>query len=67
MSRWWMSGALIAAMWGVGAPAPAQYMPTQVGAARMCEPIPCGPSTCSPNLVPGPISPQAAPPGPPAG
>jgi len=44
------------------------FLPSPVGAARMpvTEPLPCG-KTCEPpppNLVPGPLSPDNAPPGP---
>jgi hypothetical protein len=69
-----MGVALVAAYWCLNVPAQAQGIsstyPSPVGAARMPEPIPCGPSfgpppPPQPNLVPGPISPQAAPPGPP--
>jgi hypothetical protein len=37
-------------------------MPSPVGAARIAEPMPCAPT---PNLVPGPITPELAPSGPP--
>jgi hypothetical protein len=64
--------ALVAACWCLNSPARAQpgSYPSPVGAARMPEPIPCDPSQVpppkpQPNLVPGPISPQAAPMGPP--
>src|SRR5262249_19432614 len=64
MTRRWMGVALIAGWLGLGAMARAQSMaPTPYGAARMPEPIPCGPP--SPDLIPGPLSPQMAPPGPP--
>jgi hypothetical protein len=64
---------LAAACWCLNMSAQAQYLPTYpspVGAARMPEPIPCGPAANGPqppepNLVPGPISPLAAPMGPP--
>jgi hypothetical protein len=72
MCRGWKGVALVAACWCLYVPAQAQVgtYPSPVGAARMPEPIPCGPSNCAPaapppNLVPGPISPQAAPMGPP--
>src|SRR5215469_8743020 len=72
MCRGWTALALVAACWCLNSPAwaqPASY-PSPVGAARMPEPIPCDPSQVpppkpQPNLVPGPISPQAAPMGPP--
>lgn len=66
--------ALAAACWCFYGAAHAQIgtYPSPVGAARMPEPIPCGPSAAptppppaQPNLIPGPISPQAAPMGPP--
>jgi hypothetical protein len=63
--------ALVAAYWCLSVPAQAQVgtYPSPVGAARMPEPIPCTPSPTppppQPNLVPGPISSQAAPMGPP--
>jgi hypothetical protein len=61
-----MGVALVAAGLAMAAPARAQYMPVPVGAARMPEPQPAGPS-CDPppNLIPGPISPTTAPMGPP--
>jgi hypothetical protein len=72
MCRGWKGVALVAACWCLYVPAQAQVgtYPSPVGAARMPEPIPCGPSASAPaapppNLVPGPISPQAAPMGPP--
>ncbi len=68
-----MGVALVAACLCLNVPAQAQNAtyPSAVGAARMPEPIPCGPSAGGPpgppppNLIPGPISPQAAPMGPP--
>jgi hypothetical protein len=72
MWRGWKALALVAAYWCLYGPAQAQVgtYPSPVGAARMPEPIPCSPSEAPPppplpNLVPGPISPQAAPMGPP--
>ncbi|HEY7326809.1 MAG TPA: hypothetical protein VH592_04175 [Gemmataceae bacterium] len=71
MCRGWKGLALVAACWWLGVPAQAQEgtYPSPVGAARMPQPIPCGPSTAptgpQPNLIQGPISPQAAPMGPP--
>jgi hypothetical protein len=62
-----MGVALMAAGLAVSAPARAQHVPLPIGAARMPEPAPDGPScnTPEPNLIPGPISPMAAPMGPP--
>jgi hypothetical protein len=71
MCRGWKGLALVAACWWLSVPAQAQdgTYPSPVGAARMPEPIPCTPSPTppapQPNLIPGPISPQAAPMGPP--
>jgi hypothetical protein len=61
-----MGAAAVAGWLGLTAAAPAQYLPSPVGAARiMPEPLPCGaPPAPTPNLVPGPISNAAAPPGP---
>jgi hypothetical protein len=59
MVKKWMGVALLVG-W-LATPATAQYLPTNVGAARMPEPVPCAPT----GLVPGPITPQMAPPGPP--
>ncbi len=70
MIRQWMGAAVVAGWLGLGAAAPAQYLPSPVGAARiMPEPLPCGPAggpppAPAPNLVPGPINPADAPPGP---
>jgi hypothetical protein len=59
-----MGVALIAGWLGLGAAARAQSMaPTPYGAARMPEPVPCGPA--SPNLIPGPLTAENAPPPPP--
>ncbi|HEY7309225.1 MAG TPA: hypothetical protein VH643_07720 [Gemmataceae bacterium] len=73
MCRGWKGVALVAACWCLHLPAQAQMggtYPSPVGAARMPEPIPCNPSQGPPppqmpNLIPGPIGPQAAPMGPP--
>lgn len=62
MTRWWMGLAVVAGFVGQAAAQP-PFQPSPVGAARMPEPIPC--ASGSPNLVPGPLSPQQAPPGPP--
>jgi hypothetical protein len=66
MNKWYVSVALLAAWLGQAGTATAQSIPTPYGAARIptSEPIPCGQT---PNLVPGPISPLGAPPGPPPG
>jgi hypothetical protein len=59
--------ALVAGLFGPKGAALAQQccpaLPSPVGAARIPEPLPCG-DCPTPNLVPGPLSPQAAPPGP---
>ncbi len=61
--RWTWGVALAAGLLGSSGTALAQnFMPTPIGAARIPEPIPCGEQA---NLIPGPISPLAAPPGPP--
>jgi hypothetical protein len=70
MSRWWKGVALVAAWLGLVPMATAQsccggLTPSPVGAARMPEPQPCGPTPPAPNLIPGPLSPELAPPGPP--
>jgi hypothetical protein len=65
MKSWWIGVAVVVA-WPACAAAqafpPQALMPTPYGAARCpCpEPMPCGP-----DLVPGPLTPQQAPPGPP--
>jgi hypothetical protein len=61
--RWTWGVALAAGLLGPQGAALAQYLPSPVGAARIPEPLPCGDSQ-TPNLIPGPISPLAAPPGP---
>jgi hypothetical protein len=70
MCRGWKGLALlVAACWCLNVPAQAQdgTYPSPVGAARMPRPIPKDPTPPppEPNLIPGPISPQAAPMGPP--
>jgi hypothetical protein len=64
-----MGVALVWVGLAAGGPARAQqspYLPSPVGAARiMPDPLPCGPSQPPPNLIPGPVSPLAAPMGPP--
>jgi hypothetical protein len=74
MCRGWKGVALLAACWCLNVPAQAQVdgtYPSPVGAARMPVPIPCPgqapptPPPAQPNLMPGPISTQAAPMGPP--
>jgi hypothetical protein len=72
MSGWWKGGALIAAWLSLclavhGSDYDGRY-PVPHGPARMPEPLPCGvcdPGYHGPPLVPGPINPHAAPPGPP--
>jgi hypothetical protein len=65
-----MGAAVVAGWLGLGTAAHAQYLPSPVGAARiMPEPLPCGPGggpppAPAPNLVPGPLNPAEAPPGP---
>ena len=51
MRRGWMSVALVAACWCLNVPAQAQFStyPSPVGAARMPEPIPCGPTAGRPS------------------
>jgi Putative beta barrel porin-7 (BBP7) len=69
MTKWWLSVALIASWLGQAALAPAQYIPSPVGAARMPDPTPLAPSISGkpqPPLVDGPITPMQAPPGPPS-
>ncbi len=72
MGKRWMGVALVAAGLAVSAHAQGPqglYLPSPVGAARMPEPIPCGPAASSPppqpNLIPGPVTPDLAPMGPP--
>jgi hypothetical protein len=67
MKKWYFSAALLAAGWlGQAGDASAQgVLPSPLGAARIPDPIPC--NTPTPDLVPGPISPLSAPPGPPTG
>src|SRR5262249_264934 len=68
MTRWWMGVALTAGCLGLTTAARAQVggsAPNPLGPARIPEPMPCAPAG-EPNLIPGPISPLAAPPGPPA-
>lgn len=69
MCRGWKGLALVAACWCLSVPAQAQEgtYPSPVGAARMPQPIPTVPTPPppAPNLIPGPLSPQAAPMGPP--
>jgi hypothetical protein len=69
MSRWSKAGAFVAWLGlVVAARAQSPVIPCPVGAARMPEPTPIGAApdkTPLPNLVPGPITPEMAPPGPP--
>src|SRR5262245_61987432 len=65
MSRWWKRLAVVVAWLGLGALAQAQQeVPRPVGAARIPEPLRYCPEP-QPNLVPGPLTPAMAPPGPP--
>jgi hypothetical protein len=65
MTRWWKGVAVLAVWLGLGVAAQAQQqIPSPVGAARMIEPLRYNPEP-QPNLVPGPVTPQIAPPGPP--
>ena len=64
MFKKWMGVALLAGWLGQGTGAPAQYLPSSVGAARMPDPLPCPSAASVPNLVPGPLSPLDAPKGP---
>src|SRR5262245_21659006 len=59
----WIGPALVAGWLGATSLASAQcgHHPTPIGPARMPEPVPC----LTPDLVPGPINPLAAPAGPP--
>lgn len=69
MTTWSKGVALLAASLVLGAGPAAQYQPTPLGAARMPEPTPVAPSQAlsqTPSLIPGPITPLDAPPGPPA-
>src|SRR5262245_44707696 len=69
MSRWWLGVAVVAGCLGQAAQAqnPQPAIPTPYGAARTPpEPLPIG--VCPPpvpNLVPGPLTPDKAPNGPP--
>jgi hypothetical protein len=64
MKKWYFTVALLAAWLGHSATVSAQggLMPTPYGAARIPEPLPCGPTCPTPDLVPGPIDPSALPP-----
>jgi hypothetical protein len=65
MTRWWKGAATAAAWLAMTVAAQAQQqIPSPVGAARMVEPLRYEPGP-EPNLVPGPLTPQIAPPGPP--
>ncbi|MFO0930597.1 MAG: hypothetical protein U0736_26790 [Gemmataceae bacterium] len=65
MTRWWKFLAVLAAWLGFGMTVQAQPgHPTPVGAARMPEPLGYVPGP-EPVLVPGPMNPLMAPPGPP--
>src|SRR5438309_2822857 len=60
MSRWWLSVALTAVWLAQGATTQAQYLPSSPSAGLPPEPAP----VCLTDALPGPLSPQAAPPGP---
>src|ERR1700722_19724683 len=65
MTRWWKGVAVFAAWLSLGVATEAQQeTPTPVGAARMIEPLRYKPEP-QPDLVPGPVTPLVAPPGPP--
>src|SRR5438105_2216564 len=69
MFKKWMGVALLAGWLGRGGVATAQSLP-HAGVPTPPDPLPCGPDGAAcpapgPNLVPGPLSPLAAPPGPP--
>ena len=65
MTRWWKCVAVAAAWLGLGVAGQAQQeIPSPVGAARMIEPLGYK-AEPQPALVPGPLTPQVAPPGPP--
>jgi hypothetical protein len=65
MTRWYKHGAVLAAWFALALTAHAQTtIPSPVGAARMIEPLGYKPGP-EPNLVPGPITPDVAPLGPP--
>jgi hypothetical protein len=66
MKKWYVTVALLAGWLSLAGTASAQ-IPTQLGAARIPEPLPCGPTPPQPNLVPGPIDPSATPPVPESG
>ena len=65
MKRRWVGVAVIAGCLGLVQAARAQLPPAQAGADSMPEPIPFRPDAGPTNLVPGPLSPQTAPQGPP--
>jgi hypothetical protein len=74
MYKKWMGVALLVVGLGQGTGAKAQ-LPGPAGVPPLPEPLPCAPTggtpppvqggNCQPNLVPGPLSPFDAPPGPP--
>src|SRR5436190_3423509 len=66
MLKHWWGVALLAAWLGQASAARAQYLPSELGATRMFDPEPVKPTKPLPNnLVPGPLTPDIAPPGPP--
>ena len=65
MKTCWKCVGVAAAWLGLGVAVQAQQeIPSPVGAARMIEPLGYTPKP-QPDLVPGPLTPQVAPPGPP--
>ena len=65
MTRWFKHGGVLAAWLGLSLAAQAQQeIPSPVGAARMVEPLGYCPKP-QPPLIPGPITPEMAPVGPP--
>lgn len=62
MSKSWMGMMLVVAGLSQAPAALGQHLPSGPGPAPMPDPMPCGPSQ---QMIPGPISPFAAPPGPP--
>src|SRR5436190_1679326 len=66
MLKHWWGVALLAAWLSQASGARAQYLPSELGATRMFDPEPVKPTKPLPNnLVPGPLTPDLAPPGPP--
>ena len=63
MMRRWIGVALIAGSLSQGVASAQSYAPTPYGPARMPEPVPLC-QAAPPNVVPGPLTPEQAPPGP---